>query len=798
MAGKTCTGPAAMPDNAPHIFGIRHHGPGSARSLLRALEDLQPDAILVEGPPEAEAALPMLTHEGMTPPVALLLYVPDAPHRAVYYPFAVFSPEWQALQYALRCGVPVRFMDLPQAHSLALRGNDTEIAAEPAETPQDDGTTAPDAASESPKVPYEPEDPEEPVSPLQIRQDPLSWLASAAGYPDGERWWEAMVEHRQEGAELFTAILEVMTALRSEWERAGMPNPNAEREALREAFMRQTIRHAQKAGYQRIAVVCGAWHAPALAQDASAKEDIALLKGLPKVKVEATWIPWTYDRLSLHTGYGAGIESPGWYHHLWTALDKITIRWMAGVARLLREQDLDASSAHVIEAVRLAETLAALRELSVPGLDEMNEAARAVFCFGSNAPMRLIARKLIVGETIGSVPDETPMAPLQAELRREKKRLRLPDNRPEKNAVTASGREPLKLDLRDANHLEKSQLLHRLSLLGIGWGTVMQSQGGALGTFWETWTLRWIPEYEVAVIEAGLWGNTILDAAAAKVRSQIDKAPDLPTLTRLLQGVLLADLGPVVGHLMGRLEAEAALASDTGLLMEALPPLATVLRYGDVRGADRSLVSHVMDGLVARICVGLPAACASLNDEAAAAMFTRLTAVHSALGLLQNEDYRQEWDGALRQLADRTGLHGLIAGRCCRFLLDAGAFGPEETARRMALALSTASAPSAAAAWVEGLLKGSGEVILHDDALWAALDGWLVSLRPDAFKVVLPLLRRTFSEFPVGERRRMGERARLGEPRLTVRSGGDNFSIERAEAILPIISRLLGLEEAAR
>ena len=34
-----------------HLFGIRHHGPGCARSLLRALDELRPDCILIEGPP---------------------------------------------------------------------------------------------------------------------------------------------------------------------------------------------------------------------------------------------------------------------------------------------------------------------------------------------------------------------------------------------------------------------------------------------------------------------------------------------------------------------------------------------------------------------------------------------------------------------------------------------------------------------------------------------------------------------------------------------------------------------------
>src|SRR5436190_24061040 len=108
----------------PRIFGIRHHGPGSARSLREALEALKPDAILVEGPPDAAEVLPLLAHPEMRPPVALLLYVPEEPQRAVYYPFAVFSPEWQALHYALTHEVPARFIDLPQAHQLAFAADE--------------------------------------------------------------------------------------------------------------------------------------------------------------------------------------------------------------------------------------------------------------------------------------------------------------------------------------------------------------------------------------------------------------------------------------------------------------------------------------------------------------------------------------------------------------------------------------------------------------------------------------------------------------------------------------------------
>ncbi|MBO0726065.1 MAG: hypothetical protein J2P52_10735, partial [Blastocatellia bacterium] len=611
-----------------NIFGIRHHGPGSARSLRQALESLRPDCLLVEGPPDAAEVLPLLRRPQMKPPVALLIYPPDQPQRAVFYPFAVFSPEWQALDYGLSRKIAVRFMDLPQSHRLAT--------ADTAESQISDRES-------------------------QIHDDPIGQLAAAAGYSDGERWWDHMVEHRRDGADLFVAILEAMAALREsalpadhsagarpesqheaqrEAQRAEAQRAEAQREAQREAWMRQTIRAAVKEGFERVAVVCGAWHAPALTIDAgttpSAKDDAALLKGLPKIKTQATWTPWTYGRLTYRSGYGAGVESPGWYNHLWTSCDAVPIRWMARVARLMREEDLDVSSAHVIEAVRLAETLAALRDRPLPGLAELNEATQSVFCFGNDLPLRLIHEKLIVGETLGSVPEETPLAPLQRDLTREQKRLRLPAEALER---------ALDLDLRKPNDLDRSRLLHRLSLLGVRWGE-MQRAGGK-GTFHEIWRLRWDPEFAVELIEASVWGNTIHDAAAAFTRDAADRAKDLPALANLLDQSLLADLPVAVSHVMARLQAEAAVASDVAHLMDALPALVEVQRYGDVRGTGAAMVGEAVAGLIARVCVGLPGACASLNDEAAAAMFDRIVSVNAAIGLLQNEDRLAAWRGAM-------------------------------------------------------------------------------------------------------------------------------------------------------
>jgi hypothetical protein len=837
-----------------HVFGIRHHGPGSARSLLHALRSLAPDLVLVEGPPEADALLPLAAHEEMQPPVALLVYDPADPRRAVHYPFAAFSPEWQAIRYAIAGGVPVRFFDLPQAHQFPV---DVDAADEPASSPldasapsvdgsasadggsaaadgpasTDDGSAAsadanpsadlidPTAADTNPSAaPIDPtaadpstastpstdpasadppsidgadaEDADE-ANPIHVREDPLNWLARAAGQTDGERWWEQLVEHRRGDSDLFEAVLEAMGALRDE---LALPEPL--REQQREAYMRQQIRAAEREGFARIAVVCGAWHAPALVRKSAVKDDAALLKGLPKTKLAATWVPWTYGRLAFDSGYGAGVTSPGWYHHLWDTQEQdaetVSIRWLTSAAQLLREQDLSASTAQVIDAARLAGSVAAMRGLALPGLAELNEAADAVFWgggtgTGASLPLALIRERLVVGERLGAVPAETPAVPLQQDLAREQKRLRLP---PE------AGERVLELDLRKETDLHRSRLLHRLRLLGLPWGDDQRVRGKR-GTFHEHWRLRWQPEFAVRVIEAAVWGNTVLEAADARVRGQADGADQLPALTGLLERTLLADLPAAARHLIARIDAEAARAADLRHLMAALPPLAEVLRYGDVRGTDTELLGHVVDGLVARIAVGLPLATASLDDDAAGAMAASISAVHAAVSLLQDEGHRELWTGALLRVADGAGVHGQVQGRVVRLLLDSGALDGGEAGRRMGLALSTASAPDVAGAWVEGFLAGAGLVLLHDARLFGILDGWLAGLDADAFTQLLPLLRRTFSTFAAGERRGIGELARRGgspPAGQSAAAGEDDVDRARAAAVLPLITLLMGLD----
>ncbi|MDQ4097835.1 MAG: DUF5682 family protein [Actinomycetota bacterium] len=731
------------------VLGIRHHGPGSARGVAAALDELCPDAVLIEGAPELDAVASLAASAGMRPPVAGLVYAPHQPHRAVFYPLASFSPEWVALRWALDRGATIRFADLP-ASALLADGPGEE-------------RTPPDAA--------------EPPA------DPISTLAAAAGFDDPERWWEDAIEHRHHGLSAFAAVADAMTALR---EDGAIGPPDGEANERREAAMRRMLRAAMK-DHDRVVFVCGAWHAPAVHPDAfpRASQDDALLKGLPKIKVAATWVPWTNRRLSYRSGYGAGVGSPGWYEHLFTAPGDVPARWLVRTANLLREEQLDASSASVIEAVRLAEALATLRGRPLAGLAELTDATEAALCAGSRVPMQLVADRLFVGDELGTVPPETPMVPLAQDLERQQKRLRLKPTAAEQVVV---------LDLRTESHLERSQLLHRLALLGVGWGDQIDP-GRTRGTFKEAWRLEWRPELALALIDASGAGTTIEEAAAATVVQRAGEA-DIAELTLLVEQALLANLPASLDAAMDALEKRSARQHDTRRLMAAVEPLARLSRYGNVRRVDTATVLNVLRGIAVRVAIGLGAACSSLDDDAAAEMRKLVDEVHHGLAMVDEAELRDGWYGALAGVADQEGVHGAVAGRAIRLLLDAGRLSRDEASRRLSLNLSRGAEAVNGAAWLEGFLSGDAALLLHDDALLAVIDAWITTVPTELFDDLLPLVRRMFSTFRRPERRMIGEKVRHldGSGVAPTRTAGeDGIDEERARRALPVLRQILGV-----
>jgi hypothetical protein len=761
-------------DDRLHLLGIRHHGPGSSALLRRALDALDPACVLVEGPPEADGLIQYVAEAGMAPPVALLIHSADDPGAASFFPFAEFSPEWQALNWALDRRRPVHFIDCPAAISLAL--SKLEEIAPPDESP----------------------------SPAPRSSDPLDMLAEAAGYEDGEAFWNALIEQsgRQPGEAgrhalgVFSAIESAMTAARAQEYEAEAPGSRERtRHERREAFMRSHIRQALKDHAGNVAVVCGAWHLSALRAPSSIAADKALMKDLPadlpKIKVEATWVPWTDSRLSYRSGYGAGVVSPGWYRHLWSLYGEaeppgaaeFAAQWQARTAAMLRKEGYPAPTASAIEAARLALGLSALRGLQVPGLAEMRDASLAALCYGDAVAIALIERKLFIGERVGEIDERVPQMPLARDLALWQKRTRL---KPE------DLEQEVRLDLRSEAGLLKSTLLHRLALIQVPWGRLAEAEAGR-GTFREIWILRWVPELSVALAEALIHGVTIEQAAGNRTLERARASNSVTDLAEMIRAALVADLPAAATDCIERLQAAAIHASDITDLMSAIAPLVRVLRYGTARKMPEDALRALVTALSVEVNAGVRVASHSLDKDAAQARVQAMRAYDESLGLFADESLTANWRRQLGLMVDDDQVAAAVAGLSLRRLHDLGVW--EFNAVAAAFSRHTGGqALENAGAFLESFLSGGSELILQDQPLLELVDGWLCELDEKDFVESLPMLRRSFAGFDAVARRRLMETIAKGPMRQAARESApeDEDSTAFAQA-LPLLRLILGL-----
>ncbi|WP_109485806.1 DUF5682 family protein [Occallatibacter savannae] len=755
-------------DERLHIFGVRHHGPGSAALLKQALDALNPACVLIEGTPEAGPLIPFAAAPGMKPPIALLVHASADANAAFFSPFAEFSPEWQAMQWALAHGRPARFIDWPGGITIYQM-----IAAKQ-------------------------KDPEE--LEVQVDSDPLDALAEIAGFTDGEAFWNGLIEQGRVGRQgkndgkenalaVFAAIEQAMTAVRTDSDLTRSERSRL-KDSQREAWMRIHIRQALKDCEGPVAAVVGAWHVSALRENSSATADKVLVKDIEREKVEVTWVPWTNSRLSAGSGYGAGVISPGWYSHLWklytqpdtTEPAAFAAQWQARTAALLRSEGYSASTASAIEAARLSLTLAALRERPMPGLEEMRESALASLCHGEDVPLRIIERKLYIGEQVGEIDPSVPQMPLARDLALWQKKTRLKPEDLESE---------LRIDLRSEAGLLKSTLLHRLLILNVPWGKLIEAEAGR-GTFREIWRLRWVPELSVSLAEALVYGGTIERAAANAQIDRCQKTTSISELAELIRATLVADLPSAAKACIARLQETAVDAGEVTELMQAVAPLVRVLRYGTARELPEAELRSLIYALSVEVNAGVRLASHNLDDDAASARVAAMGSYDEALHLFGDESLASSWRQQLETMVKDDQVAAQVAGLALRRLHDLQAWELPQVSSAFSLR-TRGETPQRAGAFIENFLAGGSEVLLQDQAILQLLDEWLCELSDDDFTESLPLLRRSFSAYDAVARRRLLERIGKGAHESTMVSNSGSTSGDAFERALPLLLQILGI-----
>ena len=717
----------------PVFFGVRHLSPAAAFQLRKALDQAEPELVLVEGPSDLNSQMEWLCHPGTRFPAAILAYTRQPPVRTVLWPFAVYSPEIQAILWANEHGVECRFMDLPSSVFLALR-------PWPAPVREEDGE-----AEEAPTT-----------------ESVYQLLETVTG-EDHDTFWERNFEQLGDGEDFRTVNGTFGRQLRA---AAGESRRDQAETVVREAYMKRVIAQAMASGIspEKIFCVCGSFHVAGLEENAPMTDEEE--RSLPRADSRATLMPYSYYRLSSRSGYGAGNRAPAYFELLWDALNGGGIRetayfYLTRLAAAHRKAGNLVSSAEVIEAARLADTLAALRGSRYPTLSDLRDASVATMGHGSFSELALAAADTEIGRTIGFLPEGVARTSVQEDFYRQLKELRLERFR------TAEGQR-LDLDLREKlnvkseaaalGDLRRSFFLHRLRVLGVRFASLLPSrqEGASWGEYWE---LRWTAEVEIQVVESALLGDTIEGAAAFALKERSDESASIAEAAAIFQDAFLCGMPAAASHALAVLQGLSVDSAGIDQVAETASQLSLVVRYGNLRRFDPAPVVPLIEQLYLRACLTLADAC--VCDAKAAPAVTQAMDRLNTLQL--SHDFLEEgrWLDLLASLSDRDDLNTRCSGFAMAILLERGKADEELLAREVSRRLSPGVPAELGAGWFEGLAGKNRYALIARLSLWRHLDDYLSGLDEDAFRRALVFLRRAFADFSPGEKNDIAEN--LGE-----------------------------------
>ncbi len=719
------------------IFGVRHLSPSASYHLLHYLEKHKPKYVLIEGPSDAGEMLKGLADKRIKPPVALLAYTNELPIETILYPFAEYSPELQAIRWAAQNKAEACFIDLPSNIILKLK---QERSAE--------------NTSEERKAYY------------KYHNAIYDKLAGYNGEPDYESYWERNFEHNlQEGSfrEGLGLQSQQIRSLIVEEEYQTVPSEFAYN-LIREAHMRREMQKTIAAGAkpEEIVVIVGAYHVSGIQSDLPPLSDEEL-KSLPRVETMMTLMPYSYLRLSSRTGYGAGNLAPFYFELMWQCmkegdLTQLSAIYLSSVADALRQAGNNASSASVIEAVRLANSLSAMHDGSLPVLKDLHDAAITCLGHGELSQVAEALNRVDIGTAIGSLPEGVSQTPVQEDMARELKRLKLTNY---KSVVS----QEITLDLRENRNvkseeaafldLNRSTFFHRIKLLNIQFvKPVAVNQTGA--TWAEKWILQWTPEVEIEVVESNLKGESIEIAAAFVLKEALEECKDIWSAAKLIKTACECNLAENFTNALSVLQK---LAVDSGSFKEAAGAareLSVLIQYGDIRRFDLQPLVPLLQQLFLRSSLLLLDA-SSCDDKAA----TELISAINMMDLISQEQYEVVdstlWMNELKKLAWRDDKNAKLSGLAFSILLEHNLVEEDDCAKEVSRRLSPGIPADIGAGWFEGLSGRNRYALLSRISLWKELDNYIQSLEEEDFFRSVVFLRRAFGSFESNQKNSIAE-----------------------------------------
>jgi hypothetical protein len=412
----------------------------------------------------------------------------------------------------------------------------------------------------------------------------------------------------------------------------------------------------------------------------------------------------------------------------------------------------------VIEAVRLAESLASMRSGSLPVLRDLHDAAVTCFGGGDLAVVAEALNRTDIGTAIGSLPESLGQTPIQENMYQELRRLKLADYKSPVGKV-------LELDLRE-NHkvksieaafidLNRSTFLHRLKVLDIHFASEMYvNQDNA--TWKELWELRWTPEVEIEIVETNLKGETIELATAYLLKERLTQCLTVSEAAKIIREACECNLTKMFENAVNALQGLLIDSDDFKETARAARELSVLIQYGDIRRFNLEPLKPILQQLFLRASLLLTPA--SSCDNRAAKEIGEW--IHS-MELVSQEMYdyvnAQLWQNELKQLAVRDDLNTILSGMAFSIMLEHNLVSDEDCAKEVSRRLSPGVPADLGAGWFEGLSSRNRYALLSRISLWKELNNYINALDEEEFYRALVFLRRAFGQFEPAQKNSIAE-----------------------------------------
>ena len=776
--------PRILDSNADIVFfPVRHHSPTAALLLSSLLAKLKPAAVLIEGPSDYNNQIDELLLDHQLP-IAIYSYFEDelGERSGAFYPFCIYSPEWQAATQGLIQGAQVQFIDLPWSE-LCQYSRRRNLYSD-----------------------------EDQNSILYIKA--LCEELCVDGFSE---LWDKLIEIEN------PSLSEYMSRCHHLCYHMRIFSGNDVETIAREECMANYIRSAAESVNGKIVVVTGGMHSYALysrlmGSDAE-KEEFTKLKAEvlpesalpwwlnfkktpepaeddnnsdadlpaseqpeelipearegeeeksnpdnqkrpPEFATETTGetrgialTPYSYERLDALTGYESGMPTPGFYHQVY--IDRKENRTdsyralLTKTIRNLREvKKQQISSADLIAVETSAHALAAIRgHKEVWRMDLIDAVISAVLKDEGNFeiphPFLLAIEESLRGDEVGRLSEQAKLPPLVREVEAGLRAWKLYPEKAEKI---------LHLDLSDDLASTQSMFLHKLEVLKIpGFNLEASPFDDEFEDIQaiETWSIRQDKGFHATVIEASVFGNNLHDAAMAKLLEETSKASSTESAAKAL---LLASLMGI-----NELAAEIELAiidliqNDSDLLRvsAALHHTLYLAKY------DRVLKRKPIDS-VQQLLLKLFERCLWLLESQGAAKHSN-TAIEALMRrLVETSEMlkasapsaRESFIDVLRRLRASQYTEAFLRGTTCGILWTQNEIHNEALVED----LTYFSGATAIGEFLNGLIALAKESLKQRDDLLQSIDQFLLAFSVDEFLEALPKTRMAFSSFTPRER----------------------------------------------